>query len=109
MYAGNGTTNGTISSPTGNLTRRYFLTKRNTREYEVDLGSAGTLVVKSLGYPSPQKLFEDSKGKSLIKHAYTYKSVNIDDYTVTDAYTKPQGTHTWVVEHIIEVRFQLPP
>lgn len=97
------------TAPWTNLTRRFALEKRD-RKYDVNLGGAlGTLQIESLGYPGPQDLFEDGKGKKLTAHAYDFKSKNVDDYAVKDAYVKPGKAHTWAVEHVIEVSSFPPP
>lgn len=92
-------------SSASNLTRRSSIEKRGDRPFDANIGT-GTLHFESLGYPSPQKLFEDAKAKkfNLKAHGFTFNSDVIDDYKVKDAYVAPKKNDIWVVEHVVELQ-----
>lgn len=83
----------------------YDLQKRSDRPYEVFDG----LVIESLGYPSREKIFTDSRAKKqkLQAHAYQFKpNQGIGDFIVEDLKKTPTGVaiQSFVVEHIIELQ-----
>ncbi|ORY17525.1 hypothetical protein BCR34DRAFT_583669 [Clohesyomyces aquaticus] len=90
------------TAPFANNTRRA-LTKRGDRDFKATIPPVGTLPFQSLGYPGPKALFTGRNGAGVSAHSFSFKSNDLDDFSIED-FNNPSNPGDYVVEHIIELQ-----